>query len=308
MLTTTLPPSGSAEGISSAANRANILVLLAAWAFFLAWFLLATRYAWGLLLAPVAALAFQQHVSGVIHEAAHGLFYHGNARMNNFLAQWLATYLFGYSLDAYRKEHFRHHTQPLYLTEADGETAEYRAGSKSEIWLGFLKDLFFVTSFKMVCFRLKHIFSQPEKVAGTTAGEVVLHKILIYNLVLWTVLSLVGSVWGVAIFWLTFFTLYPVSNRIRVYGTHADVSKPNGAMDSRVAANVMSPFLERIFVGNRLLMYHFEHHLKPGLPFREIEKIARRRLAAAQGRWNYRENVPSYFFSVKRLLFPKLSS
>jgi fatty acid desaturase len=130
-----------------------------------------------------------------------------------------------------------------------------------------------------------------------------LSKILLFSACLWGALAIVSSIWAVALFWLSFFTLYPLSNRIRVYATHGDVTQENSMMNTEVAVNVLSPVYERIFFGNRMMMYHHEHHLKPNLPFRKVEELAWERHRNAGEQKSYRVSVPSYLFVLRSMLF-----
>ncbi len=275
-------------------NFLNLAELAMVWLLFIAWFIgvprLSHQAIW-LALTAVFSLALQQYFSGVQHEAAHGCFLLGNRRWNDRIANWFASYLFSYPVSAYRTEHFRHHENTLWFVPDDKETAP-RAGPRSTFLRGIMKDLFFVSAAEMFVIR--------NSIGG---GKSFLHllkdrlPVLIHFGALWGCLVYFGSPLYMFVYFLTFFTLYLLSNRIRGWGTHGDLYKEEGIMESTVARNVMSPWYERVFVGNRMMMYHFEHHQMPELSFRQCERKAKARTSFGTKKYNIQ--APSYLFFVR---------
>jgi fatty acid desaturase len=294
------PPDSSVQD----AGEANLLHHAGVWVAFLLSFPVLAHIHYGLVLIPFVSLAFLQYLAGVIHEAAHWNFYRPDRRVNELAGSWGASFVFGYSLEAYREGHFKHHACKTFLQGGDGETTDYQTRDRKDMVRGILKDLFFVTAAKMVYFRLSPMFKRPAgPESETKEPDTSFRKIVLFSACLWGGLALASSVWAVALFWLSFLTLYPLSNRIRVYATHGDITKEDSMMNSETAVNVLSPVYERIFFGNRMMMYHYEHHLKPNLPFRKLEELARERHRAMAGEPDYKISVPSYMFVLRSFLY-----
>jgi fatty acid desaturase len=236
---------------------------------------------------------------GVLHEAAHGHLFTRNKRINERLGNWFGAYVKGYSVDAYRSEHFKHHAETTYLVPEDGETAYQTAATQGDIVRGILKDLFLVTAFQTLLLRfvpkaLGRPTPRPRPFRETAA-------VLAYSAVLWTGLAWIGSVGAVLVYWAVYLTLYQLISRIFVCATHGDPRRDPGLAHTDVTCNVLSPLCERFFFGGRMLMYHYDHHRNPHLPYREAEREALRRCSGPD--FDGVIYNRSYFLSFFRFLF-----
>jgi fatty acid desaturase len=287
-------------------NRLNVIGLALAWTGFICWFILAShlpRQTLVLLLTAVVSLAMQQYIAGVYHEAAHGNFIQGNKRLNEFLANWFGAYTFLISVNAYRLIHFKHHNNKIFLVREDEETRAVEA-SRPDLLKGLIRDLTAISALEL--FLLKTSAEKKKTLMDRL-------PILFHFMALWGLLSFFGSPWFTAVFFLTLGTIYPLSARIRAWGTHGDLYAAEGMRASPVARNLMSPVFERAFIGNRMMMYHYEHHLEPHLTFRECERKAIERFRRSMGPIQspdatedglpvYNVHAPSYFFFVREFL------
>lgn len=289
-------------------NLRNVFGLTIAWIGFLCWFTIGPHLPYhGVLLAltPLVSLAFQQYLSGVIHEGAHALFIQRNRKLNELVVNWAAAYVFLYGLDAYRFEHFRHHRNTVFCVIEDRETFQY-AAKRGELGKGFSIDLLGLTALGTFLIRTGQPAEYPDSLDERAPPPSRWSVIVPHFFVLWTTLAWLGSPLFVLGFFFSLGTLYMASNRIRVWGTHGDLYKKDGLQSSEVARNLLSPVWERIFIGNRMMMYHHEHHLAPYLTFRQCESAAlsryRESQALPQRPLDYNVQVPSYFFFIKHFL------
>jgi fatty acid desaturase len=276
-------------------NFKNILGLIWGWVAFLCWFLIlpSTHFKTiGLYITPFVALIFQQFIAGVIHETAHGVYIKNSKFWNDFCGNWLASYLFLYDLDSYRVQHFKHHKNTLFFVPEDLETYSVASDEKTLI-RKFLNDFFFVSAWKTFTVRT------PLRTGAHKSKSL---NIGLFSFLLWGVLVIFGSIWYVLIYFITFFTLYLASTRIRAWATHGDLIKQDGTLNSRVARNVLSPIWERVFFGNRLHMYHYEHHQDMGLSFRDCERRAVLRFAESGHDEKFEISAPTYLFCARKLL------
>ena len=224
-----------------------------------------------------------------------------------FWGNVFGAYTFAYNVHGFRMVHVKHHDHKIFLTAEDMETAPFEA-PRSRLLNGFIGDLILVSAFRLLLLK-----NRPD--ARDTLQNRIFRRlpILLHMIVLWGTLSYFGSVWYVVVFFATFAILYPVSTRLRTWGTHGDLYAKEGMRNSAVVRNVMSPLLERVFIGNRMMMYHYEHHHSPHLTFRVCEKRARQRRIRCEAHKNapltleegvpiYNVSAPSYFFFVKNFL------
>lgn len=275
-------------------NIANIINLILAWTTWLSWMILSPHFlplAWVCILSLLINLIFLQTLSGVVHESAHRNFIQGHKQANDFIGNWFAANMFLYGLSSYRSGHLAHHRTKIFLIPEDGETAPNMA--KKVDFSGFFHDIFGMTAIKMFLFRTGENKGFD---ASASKSDSSWPKLIIYFLTLWSTVSIFGSPLMPILYIITMTTIYPLSNRIRLWGTHADIVNKNGLYQSKVARNVKSPIWERIFFGNRMMMYHYEHHSAPQLTFRECEKQAYQRVTD-----DLNISAPSYFFCVKQL-------
>jgi fatty acid desaturase len=275
------------------ANVANLALVWISWLTWMLWSPHHMPLVSACIVTLIFNLIFLQALSGVVHEAAHRNFIQNNKSLNEFFGNWFAAYIFLYGLSSYRSGHFAHHRTKVFMIPEDGETAPNMATKVD--FTGFLKDLCGITAVKMFLFRTqKNVGFSSENTEKTDSSWA---RLIIYFLVLWSIVGYWGSALMPVMFVITMVTIYPFSTRIRLWGTHADIIKSGGLYESIVARNIKSPLFERIFFGNRMMMYHYEHHLTPQLTFRECEKKAHERITN-----DINVSAPSYLFCFRTLL------
>lgn len=241
-------------------------------------------------------LWLQQQLSGFIHESSHHNLIKFSHRWNDRICNLLACRFFLYDVRGFRVEHFRHHQNRVFLNAQDQETAPTICKDKKFFWKCFLGDFLGVTALRL------------GRVRGTSPDKIFTKKnifIAFQNIVFYLVLSYFASPLAVIIYIVTLLLLYPATNRIRVWATHGDSSGSTPFENSKVSRNIHSPIWERIFLGNKMHMYHYEHHLNPSLSFRECEKIAKERIQGLSKITTTQIYGPSYVKIIRDLLATK---
>jgi fatty acid desaturase len=256
-----------------------------------------------LLIPPTLTLSIliQQFLAGNIHEAAHYNFYPESKKVNDFFANYFACYFFLYDISSYRQTHNQHHKRKVFLTKNDEETSVNATRIKNAI-SSFIFELSGFTAIKLILFR--------NSFSSNTRQKSFMKKveILSFNILFWTSLHYFCSLpfISIFIFYACFALIYPSANRIRVWATHGDAIASEGLIDSGVFRNVHSPWYERIFFGNKMLMYHYEHHLNPSLSYLDCEKKALLRMVQEKDNPNFKNIFAnSYVKIVYEILFKK---
>jgi fatty acid desaturase len=257
--------------LSPSDGLSNVLHVLATHALLLLWFWLAWRtlplWAYGLLTA-LACLVHQRAMSEWIHEGAHHNLVR-DRRLGDILTNLLAGVWFGVTVDAYRSVHFTHHARRGFFVGDDPDTAFLVVDSRRGFRRAVLADLTGLTTLRQyrrfaagatggTAARGGWLFAMAAVHLGALGSAVTLGRVDVY-LVYYASLGL----------------LYPLLNRLRVYGQHATLDADGRSLfaGSSTSRTIDAGLADRILFTSPRLLYHHEHHLWPHLPYRALRHL-----------------------------------
>jgi fatty acid desaturase len=247
----------------------NVGQLALADALLVAWFWLGYTYlplAAYIPLSLVVCVVHQRAMSEWIHEAAHYSLTRSR-RTNDALGNLLSGIWFALPVDVYRASHTAHHRAAEYFTEADPESVFLAVDSRRGFRRAILVDL--VGGTMVVQYRR----FRAERARGGDAsglGQRLLFALCLLGLV--ALMALIGRLDVIALYYGSLITLYPLLNRLRTYGQHAEL-EPDGTATlagSHVSRTTDCGFLDRIVFTSPRLLYHDDHHRYPFLPWRAL--------------------------------------
>jgi fatty acid desaturase len=257
-------------------NVAEILMMhisMAAWIYFAPSLLSALPF---YLLTLVISALHQRQASEWLHEGLH-FNIHPNRAINELVSQFGLAAIFAINVNKMRAAHFRHHQAKAFFSEDDIDTKYAIVTSKKSFVLSLLRDISGITA--LTNYLSVMLLSGNKGSIGRTRK---IDKVKFYLSVL-LVYGTLGALVihfefvGVGIYLGALATLYPILSRLRLYGQHLRINANGAALiaQSPVSRTVNGNLVDRVFISSRLMMYHWEHHKYPGLPFRELEKIAK---------------------------------
>jgi fatty acid desaturase len=245
-------------------SRRNFWLLLSHHAALALWF------AWGnrlplpiyVVLSILACLIHQRALSEWIHEAAHFKFVLGRKRNDRWIDR-LAGVFFLSRITTHRKGHLEHHRLRQFFDDADPDTHLLRVRTRRDFRRAMLKDLTGLTALKM--FSVRH----GEKPSGSSPG---LWPFLAAHIGMAGLLFLAGRIEICFFYYVTLGCLYPLLNRLRVYGQHLSL-----AGDGGVSRTIDAGFWDRLFFTSPRMLYHYEHHRFPAAPYRALPDLCERK-------------------------------
>jgi fatty acid desaturase len=226
-----------------------------------------------LLLSILVCVIHQRLLSEWFHEATHWNLF-PNRRWNDWLQQVLIGPFNGTRVQTHRLGHFRHHAATEYFVSGDPDTAMSAANTRSELAWGVVRDLSGVNA--LATFLKKN---QDDSESGPSFGSREFWWILTLLLVHGTLFAatlLTGHYAVYPLYFGSLLTLYPLVNRIRIYGQHAAFRSDgsiylNGSSASR---SFHAGLFEQLVLNSPMIMYHCEHHAHPNLPYRALRHIS----------------------------------
>ena len=226
--------------------------------------------------ALAAAWVHQRLVSEMVHEASHFNIL-ADKTWNDRVGNWLLSYLHGYSIETYRKMHMHHHASAAFFTPEDPDTNKLGIRSKKSLATALLQD---ITGLGAIQGYLHIMFARD----STAVAKRGLKDAIAYFLPVFLVQSALLTAGLITGMWMFYFlylacliTLYPLLNRIRIYGQHLAVLPDNRVTADHTTASrtIDAGLLDRLFFTSDLMMYHNEHHEKPHLPYRALKAISK---------------------------------
>lgn len=261
----------------------NVLHVMGAHILLIGIFFILSRqmpFVWGILPALIASWVHQRFLSEMVHEASHYNFI-PSKKWNDILANWLCSFWHGYYIKDYRRMHFHHHASEVFFIEKDPDTNKLGIRSKKDLIYGLLKDL---SGYSAVSAYVQNaLLPQTQKQDKVEKSFIDTINKLIPIAFLHTAFLVLSFIYGIAGFYLLYMfclvTLYSVMNRIRVYGQHLGYATDGHiTTDGTTAARTIDAgFFDRLFFTSRLMMYHYEHHKRPNLPYRGLQRAATKR-------------------------------
>jgi fatty acid desaturase len=235
-------------------------------------FWIASAY-WPLLViaSPLACLLHQKAMSEWMHEAAHWNVL-APRRWNDRVVQWLVCVLLFEEIADHRRNHFRHHATDAFFSEGDPDTELIAVRTRRDWRRGIWRDLFFITALSA----LRSRNAIPNPAHARARSRAVMFSCVLYVAVFALIAALTSVWYAVPIYLVSFATLYPLFNRLRVYSQHIAIDGTGSvAIGSRASRTIVGGPLERFFFASKVMQYHHEHHRSPALPFRQLAQTCR---------------------------------
>ena len=215
-----------------------------------------------------------RQLSEWLHEGIHYNI-HSNRKFNDTLSSWLLSSFFFTPLDKIRKAHFSHHSKKYFFTHDDKDTHYAEFNTRKNLLKSVAMDLLGINAFKNY-FLLNFSDTQTNKIFYRKIFSSYFKVLLIHLLmILWSILF--GKFLFYFIYILSLITFYPFLSRIRLYGQHLYINQKNYAetKNSSVSRTINGSFVERVLFSSKLMQYHYEHHLFPGLTYRNLIYISK---------------------------------
>jgi len=252
----------ASHGVMNVLRLVCTSLLLAAWFYWAPHYLEMWVYA---LLSLPLCIIHQRELSEWIHEAAHFNLV-PDKTWNDRLTLVFAGFFFANDIKAHRFGHNQHHRQKQFFVENDPDTRLFRLTSKQAFLQEVLRDLSGITALKMFTTRT------GERCPSPTPHFFI--KLVLFQSALLGTLLWLGRVEVYVLYYFTLVTLYPLLNRLRLYGQHVELG-PNGevALISGVSRTIDAGLWDRLFFTSDVMMYHYEHHAYPDLPYRALVKM-----------------------------------
>jgi fatty acid desaturase len=245
----------------------NVAHVLATHALLVAWLWLGPRLlplsAW-VPLSVLACLVHQRAMSEWIHEGAHHNLV-ASRRWNDFLTNLLGGIWFVLPVAGYRATHLEHHARDAFFEDADPDTRFLAVGSRRALWWAVVRDLSGATVLRQYL-----RFDAPREAAA--GWRPFLAAALATQAALLALLYAAGRLDALVLYYGTLATAYPLLNRLRTYGQHVRIAADGRAQvaGSPASRTIDAGLLDRIVFTSPRLLYHYEHHRNPHLPWRAL--------------------------------------
>jgi fatty acid desaturase len=219
-------------------------------------------------LTALACLVHQRAMSEWLHEGAHHNLVRAR-RLGDILTNLLAGVWFAVTVDAYRSVHLTHHAKRGFFVGDDPDTAFLVVDSRRAFRRAVLADLTGLTTFG----QYRRFAAGVTGGAGARGGWLAVMA-AVHLTALGSAVSL-GRFDVYLVYYGSLGLLYPLLNRLRVYGQHATLgaggrSRFAGSSTSRT---IDAGLADRILFTSPRLLYHHEHHLWPHLPYRALRHL-----------------------------------
>ncbi|HWD67332.1 MAG TPA: fatty acid desaturase family protein [Caulobacteraceae bacterium] len=223
-------------------------------------------------LAVTVIGARQLGLAILLHDAAHGAL-HPNRKINDWVAEWLC----GGGLIAYRNYHLQHHKFAQQTEDPDlGLSAPFPI-SRTSLRRKILRDLTGQTWFKQRFGRLvSRLKSRSEPTFAVVVDEARRQRRwLIFNGVAIVAFSAAGCWWGWFALWLLpRATWFQMVTRFRNIAEHALVAKDEPD-PLRHARTTHANLIERALIAPYFVNYHCEHHMFMHAPCWNLPRLSR---------------------------------
>jgi fatty acid desaturase len=219
-------------------------------------------------LTLVACLVHQRAMSEWIHEGAHFNLVR-DRRWNDSLTSLLAGVWFGVTVTSYRATHFPHHAKDGFFVPEDKDTDFFAVTSRRGFRRAVLEDLMGITVFK----RYGHFRAA---VGGSPIGWLAVTVVAQCAVV--ALAWRVGRLDTYGVYYGTLGLVYPLLNRLRVYGQHVTLAAAGRSVfaGSATSRTIDAGIADRILFTSPRLLYHYEHHRWPHLPYRALAGLCAR--------------------------------
>jgi fatty acid desaturase len=203
----------------------------------------------------------------LMHDAAHGAL-HVNARVNDWVGEWLCAAPTGARLKAYRDYHLKHHKYTEQPEDPDLVLSAPFPVTRASLLRKIVRDLTGQTFLKQRRAQLFGNLQKGQLVNPNTAN------FLIVNALLFAALALAGYWWTYFALWLVpMATWLPLVTRLRNIAEHAVVDTGEDPF-SHARTTLANP-IERLFIAPYWVHFHGEHHVFMHVPCYRLERMHR---------------------------------
>lgn len=228
---------------------------------------------WYVLFSVPICLVHQRELSEWLHEASHWNLVK-NKKWNDIFGNTLAGYWFGLTMKSYRLSHFEHHKSKIFFVDTDPDTGYLNVSSNRELVKAVMGDL---TGINAAVAYLKFLVRdgdrEHKRVTKTKLSDMlfmVAMHLLVFSFLL------LAKRWDIyLVYYLNLLTVYKLMSRIRTYGQHMNVDDAGRGhlQGSCTSRTTNCGIIDRVFVTSELMLFHYEHHKHPGLPYRALKKM-----------------------------------
>lgn len=216
------------------------------------------------------------------HDAAHGAL-HPNARLNDWMAEWLCDAPIGGSLKRYRPYHLTHHKFTEQDEDPDLVLSRPFPVTRASLWRKFARDLtgrtFFKQRIQPALARFSGERQRPARVEDHPG-----RRFWIVNLSAFAALTWFGYWWVWPALWIVpMATWLPLVTRIRAMGEHAMVGVTRADDPFSHARTTLANPLERLLIAPFWVHYHCEHHMFMYVPCYRLEGVHKALVAKGLG-------------------------
>jgi len=207
------------------------------------------------------------------HEATHWNLVPGR-RLNDFLGDLLIGTPIGTQLNSNRPGHFRHHAATEFFNADDPDTLYQAAGSIGELVVGILRDLSGITAVSTFL-RATQLGTESGQGGRLSAAGWFIWLLVFHGTCL--VLSIQTGRYEIyPIYVVSVLCLYPVANRFRLFTQHAWIRDDGSVylVDSGASRTYHGSLMTQLILISPMIMYHYEHHARPSLPYRALRSIS----------------------------------
>lgn len=260
------------EFLTSFHSILNVCHILKDHIFLLAWFWIGERILPIVFYIPITLLVcliHQRAMSEWLHEGAHHNLLR-SYRWNDWVADIFVGVSFLMPVARYRATHFIHHSQDHFFMN-DRDTDFLNISTRREFWKSIFCDLTGVTAIRQYL-RFRKEGRQTIKQKNLLRCMMMAHVTMIAILFYFKRLDIY------ILYYATLLFLYPLHNRVRVYGQHVgiDFEQKSSFRESSVSRTIDAGLIDRIIFTSPLLLYHYEHHKWPHLPYRALSRLCAR--------------------------------
>ncbi len=232
-------------------------------------------YAAFVLLSVLACVIHQRFLSEWFHEATHWNLVPDRI-WSDRIGDLLIGAFNGTRVKSNRSGHFKHHAETKFFTADDPDTTSSMAATRGELIRGILKDLSGQTAIQAF---LRARRTDDRRGWHDTLGKLVwdIWLVAIHGLGLFVTFS-AGNYEIYPIYFFSLLSLYPVANRFRLYLQHAWIREDGtiSLVESGASRTYFGGLLTQLFLISPMIMYHYDHHAWPSLPYRALRATAKR--------------------------------
>jgi fatty acid desaturase len=207
------------------------------------------------------------------HDAAHGGL-HPNAKLNDWMAEWLCGAAIGNSLKRYRPYHLTHHKFTEQPEDPDLVLSRPFPITRGSLMRKFVRDLTGQTFYKQrIAPTIKRVLAgQPPR--KSRVADHPGRRFWIVNIAAFAVLTAFGYWWAWFALWLVpMATWFPLVTRLRSMAEHAMVEGTTADNPFSHARTTLANPIERLLIAPFWVHYHCEHHMFMYVPCYRLQGV-----------------------------------